>query len=58
MQVMREFLGSPVVRALTFTARAGVQPGVGELRSHKPHGIAKKKERKKKKEMQMMILNK
>ena len=45
MQVMREFLGSPVVRALTFTARVGVQPGVGELRSHKPHGIAKKKER-------------
>jgi len=46
MQMMREFPGSPVVRALTFTATAGVQPYVGELRSHKPHGIAKKKRKK------------
>ena len=44
--MMREFPGSPVAKTFTFTARAGVQPSVGELRSHKPHGIAKKKKKK------------
>ena len=46
--MMREFPGSPVAKTFTFTARAGVQPSVGELRSHKPHGIAKKKKKGKK----------
>ena len=49
MQMMREFPGSPVAKTFTFTARARVQPSVGELRSHKPHGIAKKKKKEKKK---------
>ena len=38
-----EFPGGPVVRTLRFHCRGWVQSLVGELRSHKPNGVAKKK---------------
>ena len=38
-----------------FTAEAQVQPPVGELRSHKPHGTAKKKNLSK--ELQRKIID-
>ena len=37
-----EFAGGPVVRTLLSLLRARVQSLVGELRSHNPHGVAKK----------------
>ena len=39
--------GGPVVRALCFHCRAQVQSLARELRSHKPHGAAKKRKERK-----------
>ena len=43
----REFPGGLVVRIWHFTAVAQVQSLVGELRSHKPHGMANNNNNKK-----------
>ena len=53
----REFPGGPAVRLGAFTAVAWVQSLVGELRSHKPCDMAKKKKEKKlKKKMHRPVL--
>ena len=51
------FPGSPVVRTWHFTAMAWVQSLVGELRSRKPHGVAKKKKKKKVNEIKLLLIH-
>ena len=41
----KEFPDSPVLRTTNFHCRAQVQSFIRELRSHKPHGEAKKEKR-------------
>ena len=45
--INREFPGGPMVRTQWLSLQARVQSLVGELRSHKPLGQKKKKEREK-----------
>ena len=48
----REFPGGPVVGNPRFHYQGcGFSPWSGELRSYKPHGMAKKKKKKKRKRM-------
>lgn len=50
-----DFWGSPVVKTLCTNAGRLVQSLVGEPRSHKPRGMAKKKKKKKRKQKLMPI---